>query len=185
LRKLITTVVVLFAFLLGLAVRASAPHAAQRTVKAERSLAQRALEETRGYRTETWNWQRLMGVRKTATRYTAASSPDLEYRLWVRNLWRRRALKVRRLALNPPHKQQWLCIHRYEGHWRENSGNGYYGGLQMDISFQRHYGAWLLRKKGTADRWSPIEQMWIAERAHRTGHGFYPWPNTARFCGLI
>jgi hypothetical protein len=27
--------------------------------------------------------------------------------------------------------------------------------------------------------------MWVAERAHRSGRGFYPWPNTARHCGLI
>ncbi len=65
------------------------------------------------------------------------------------------------------------------------TGNGYYGGLQMDIEFQRMYGADLLRRKGTADRWTPIEQIWVAERAYRSGRGFYPWPNTARSCGLI
>jgi hypothetical protein len=27
--------------------------------------------------------------------------------------------------------------------------------------------------------------MWIAEKAYRAGRGFYPWPNTARYCGLI
>ncbi len=55
----------------------------------------------------------------------------------------------------------------------------------MDISFQRHYAPRVLRTKGTADRWSPLEQMWVAERAYRSGRGFYPWPNTARYCGLI
>jgi hypothetical protein len=55
----------------------------------------------------------------------------------------------------------------------------------MNIAFQRRYGGELLRRKGTADRWTPIEQMWVAERAHRSGLGFYPWPNTARSCGLI
>ncbi len=184
-KKPITTVVVLFALVLGLTAGAKAPHAAQRSGKAEQALARRVIADTREFRLETWKWQKLMGVRKTLARQTAASSTELAYRLWVRNLWRKRALKLRRLASNPPHKQQWLCIHRYEGHWRSNTGNGYYGGLQMDISFQRHYGGWLLRRKGTADRWSPIEQMWIAERAHRAGNGFYPWPNTARFCGLI
>ena len=34
-----------------------------------------------------------------------------------------------------------------------------------------------------ADHWTPIEQMWVAERAYRSGRGFYPWPNTARYCG--
>ena len=55
----------------------------------------------------------------------------------------------------------------------------------MDLAFQRAYGGRLLRAKGTADRWSPLEQMWVAERAYRSGRGFYPWPNTARYCGLI
>jgi hypothetical protein len=55
----------------------------------------------------------------------------------------------------------------------------------MDIGFQRRYGGYLLRKKGTADNWTPLEQMWVAERALQAGRGFYPWPNTARYCGLI
>jgi len=91
---------------------------------------------------------------------------------------------MQRLALNPPHKSEWLCIHRFEGSWSD-SGAPYYGGLQMDITFQRHYGGYLLTRKGTADRWSPLEQMWVAERAYESGRGYYPWPNTARSCGLI
>jgi hypothetical protein len=54
----------------------------------------------------------------------------------------------------------------------------------MDIAFQRSWGAELLRRKGTANRWLPIEQIWVAERAYRSGLGFGPWPNTARYCGL-
>ena len=84
----------------------------------------------------------------------------------------------------PPHKAQWLCIHRYEGRWNANTGNGYYGGLQADLDFQRTYAPWLLRHKGTADHWTPHEQMWMAERAWRT-RGFWPWPTTARMCGLL
>ena len=81
-------------------------------------------------------------------------------------------------------RRAWLCIHRYEGSWTDRGGP-YYGGLQMDISFQQSYGWHLLRHKGTADHWTPLEQMWVAERAYRSGRGFYPWPNTARACGLI
>ena len=76
------------------------------------------------------------------------------------------------------------CIQRFEGAWNDPNAP-YYGGLQMDMHFQRLYGGYLLRRKGTADRWSPLEQMWFAWRAHRSGRGFYPWPNTARACGLI
>lgn len=85
----------------------------------------------------------------------------------------------------PPHYREWLCIHGYEGAWNANTGNGYFGGLQMDISFQASYGGGLLHSKGTADKWTPLEQMWAAERAYASGRGFYPWPNTARYCGLL
>ena len=124
------------------------------------------------YRTETWRWLRVMGKPLTPVRRLSAAA------------WRARALAARRQALSPPHKRQWLCIHRYEAAWHAHTGNGYYGGLQMDLSFQRFYAAGLLRAKGTADRWTPLEQMWVAERAHRDS-GFWPWPNTARLCGLL
>jgi hypothetical protein len=136
------------------------------------------------YRNTTWRWQRVMGLRPTPTSSTPPPRPSLRYRLWVLSLWKTRALKMERLALNPPHKAEWLCIHRYEGSWADASGP-YYGGLQMDITFQRHYGVTLLTRKGTAEHWTPLEQMWVAERALRSGRGFYPWPNTARYCGLI
>jgi len=85
---------------------------------------------------------------------------------------------------NPPHKSAWSCIHRYEASWADD-GSPYYGGLQMDYSFQRTYGYYLLQIKGTANHWNPLEQMWVAEYAFRSGRGFYPWPNTARYCHLI
>ena len=147
------------------------------------------LAQINRYRTETWHWQRLMGKRLTPTTNSAAKSRKPSYRQWVLKLWKQRAARERRIAQNPPRRSAWLCIYRHERHplqgWRTRTGNGYYGGLQMDISFQRSYGGWLLARKGTADRWSPIEQIWVAERAYRAGRGFYPWPNTARYCGLI
>ena len=77
----------------------------------------------------------------------------------------------------------WMCIHRHEGPWTD-TGSPYYGGLQMDVQFQRAYGAYLLRTKGTANTWTPLEQVAVAERAFKT-RGFHPWPNTARACGLL
>jgi hypothetical protein len=77
------------------------------------------------------------------------------------------------------------CIHRYEGAWDSNTGNGYYGGLQMDIRFQRRYGPDYVQRWGTADNWPAWAQLQVAARAYRSGRGFYPWPNTARACGLI
>jgi hypothetical protein len=132
------------------------------------------------YRHETWRWQRTMG--RKLTRNLANPPADVEAKIAV---WKQVALETRSRAQNPPHKRQWLCIHRYEGGWTSNTGNGYYGGLQMDLGFQRTYGGGLLSRKGTANRWTPLEQMWAAERAHESGRGFYPWPNTARYCGLI
>ena len=93
-------------------------------------------------------------------------------------------------ARHPPHLAAWLCIHRYETAtpspgWRTNTGNGYHGGLQFGRGFQATYGGGLYRTKGTAENWTPLEQMWTAELAHASGRGFTPWPNTARACGLL
>lgn len=78
-----------------------------------------------------------------------------------------------------------LCIHHYEGAWNANTGNGYYGGLQMDLAFQGRYGADFGRRWGTADNWPVWAQLQAAVRAYQSGRGFHPWPNTARACGLI
>lgn len=135
------------------------------------------------YQRATWHWQRVMGVppTKTAGRVLAEMSvPDLEraVRLWI---GRSHAARVR--AQHPPHLRDWLCIHRFEGSWTD-SGSPYWGGLQMSLGFQRSYGRWLYEHKGTADHWTPLEQIWTAERALGS-RGFWPWPNTAHFCGLI
>jgi hypothetical protein len=77
-----------------------------------------------------------------------------------------------------------MCIHRHEGAWND-PGAPYYGGLQMDYEFQRSYGREFLQAFGTADRWPPAVQIAVAIRAYLSGRGWYPWPNTARMCGLL
>jgi len=107
---------------------------------------------------------------------------------FVRKLWKNRYQRTKLDFKRPPHYEAWLCLYRYESGgygWSVNTGNGYYGGLQMDINFQQAYGRHLFRWKGTADHWTPLEQMWTGEAALRSGTGFYPWPNTGRACGLI
>jgi len=108
-------------------------------------------------------------------------------------LWQRRsalaALAVSEHGLVHPAVPAWLndaflCIHHYEGPWGSNSGNGYYGGLQMDRAFQGLYGAEFLHRWGTADNWPAWAQIEAAVRAYESGRGFGPWPNTARACGL-
>jgi hypothetical protein len=143
----------------------------------------RLLQQINRHRHETWRWQKVMQRPRTTYARSAESVRSIAYRQWVVTLWHRRAVRAKQRALNPPHKAQWLCIHRYEAPWTDPAAP-YYGGLQMDSEFQATYGAALLRAKGTADHWTPLEQMWVAERAYRT-RGFWPWPNTARSCGLL
>ena len=135
-------------------------------------------------RDETWRWQDVMSVSHVRYGGYAEQSHSLAYRRSVLSLWTQRAAQVRYRAQHPPRLKDWMCIHRYEGSWTDPNPP-YYGGLQMDMSFMRAYGGALLLKKGTADHWSPLEQIWVAERAYESGRGFYPWPNTARWCGLI
>lgn len=122
--------------------------------------------------------------RPTVSRTRGDFDSLLRYRLWRRDAWRIRAERARFRAHHPPHLAEWRCIHRWEGSWTDPN-SPYYGGLQMDLAFQRAYGPRLLRHKGTANHWAPYEQMWVAERAFKAGRGFHPWPLTARRCGLI
>ena len=112
-------------------------------------------------------------------------------------LWQQRSAEAAlavslhgRRAFRHPGVPAWLgraflCIHRYEAAWNANTGNGYYGGLQMDVPFQARYGRPYLARFGTADRWPVWAQLATAATAYRSGRGFWPWPNTARVCGLI
>lgn len=129
-------------------------------------------------------WKRLMQKPRPRITNRPAFETKLEQRLWLREAWKRRALRARAQVKRPPHLAAWRCIHRHEGPWNDPHAP-YYGGLQMDLTFQRMYGRELVRRRGTANRWTRLEQMWVAERALRAGRGFYPWPVAARRCGLI
>lgn len=183
LRALVACVAVALLFPLLPAPRSSG------SAEAASTRVERTVSQIKVYRRATWRLQELMGRERTPTFHAERRSHDTEYLQWVRDLWKRRAARARRQAERPPHREAWQCIHRYERHpaqgWRTHTGNGYYGGLQMDIHFQRAYGPELLRRRGTANNWRWFEQMWVAERAYASGRGFYPWPNTARYCGLI
>ena len=147
-------------------------------------------DKVAGYKQTTRHWSLVLGrdlvkEPKTVRRLTSGSrNLEAEY-----NRWRKFHKAVWEQVSNPPHSSAFHCIHRYERNpaqgWATHTGNGYYGGLQMNLSFQRAYGGYLLKKKGTANNWTPLEQIWVAERAYASGRGFYPWPNTARYCGLI
>lgn len=76
------------------------------------------------------------------------------------------------------HTTMWLCIHAKEGAWDANTGNGYYGGLQMTSGWG-----------GVArpDLLSASEQMALADREYAS-HGYslgwirQQWPRTSYGC---
>ncbi|HKC78171.1 MAG TPA: hypothetical protein VKB70_07285 [Gaiellaceae bacterium] len=138
----------------------------------------------RSFRAATRRWLTVIHGRPPgggSPRLLAAHSMYRLHRLAI--TWQHREHAVWWRANHPPELHAWLCIHHYEGSWTD-SGGPYWGGLQMDLGFQETYGAWLLRHKGTADHWSPLEQIWVAVRASRS-RGFSPWPNTAHYCGML
>jgi hypothetical protein len=136
----------------------------------------------RRFRADTRHWLTVMRGRPPANVSRALSARSFALLRRLVRRWRHRAHAAWWQANHPPNLGAWLCIHHYEGSWAD-SGSPYWGGLQMDLSFQRTYGGWLLRHKGTADHWSALEQIWVAVRASHS-RGFSPWPNTARDCGL-
>jgi hypothetical protein len=151
-------------------------HAAghSRLVQMQRHVNPRSI---RRYRVATWRWQALTGSARTQRSIRPSTRAVLRF-------WVRAAGRAYLKAIHPPHKAAWLCIHRYEGSWSD-SDDPYWGGLQMDRGFMDGYAPGYLLRRGFANRWSPLEQMWVAERAYRSGRGFYAWPTTARYCGLI
>ena len=115
-----------------------------------------------------------------------APSPRANLRLWQRRS-ASAALVVSEHEPAIPARlhDSFLCIHRFEGSWNANTGNGYYGGLQFDRTFQIQYGPEFVERFGTADNWPVWAQLQAAVRAYQSGRGFTPWPNTARVCGLL
>ena len=167
---------------IGGASQATAAAQGARTLQQARAIAWLG-GQIHAYQHSTWRWEYLMGVPATPTAGRVLSEMSVADVQKAVLRWKRRAAEARLRAEHPPHRAAFLCIHRFEGSWRDGSGP-YYGGLQMDVGFQQTYGGRLFRTKGTADHWTPLEQMWTAEKAHRS-RGFWPWPNTARYCGLL
>ena len=66
---------------------------------------------------------------------------------------------------HPPiaHLRLWLCIHSHEGAWNDDTGNGYYGGLQMTADWGP-YGRPLVYHANTLSPWG---QMLVAEHGYR------------------
>lgn len=137
------------------------------------------------------------GLRHPAPRGTAARLPycaPLGQRATRHTCWHARAaawtqrslLRVQaQLAARalPAHYSLWLCIHSREGAWDADTGNGYYGGLQMTWG-------WLGYISGPASAYAPTQQMQAAERGYRaSGYSlawlYSQWPNTAPLCAAL
>jgi hypothetical protein len=145
-------------------------------------------------RSLTWRLERVYPGRVTPGSSDFRHTRSDAYRRWALRLWQRRAAAAalavvrhapRRAAVAASLARTFACIHRYEGPWTANTGNGYFGGLQMDGPFMRRYGADFVGLWGTADRWPAWAQIEAAARAYRDGRGFSPWPNAARACGVL
>lgn len=189
----------------GLKVYASS---AQR-LRAARWLANLARSE----RNRVWEMQDLMGLSRTHLILRQPTGLSVQANKRTLAAWRSIRAKTTWQFRNPPHLPDWLCIQsgikngrwskslkylggghlvgRGEASWKNPGidwrGNPsiYYGGIQMDRLFQQTYGPSLYRSKGTANNWTPYEQMWVAENALRHGRDFHAWPSTARACGII
>ena len=76
-----------------------------------------------------------------------------------------------------------MCIHSHEGSWTD-SGAPYWGGMQMDLSFQAAYGRWMFHHIGTANHWPRSGQLYASYKAWLV-RGWTPWPQTSLMCGLL
>jgi hypothetical protein len=154
--------------------QASAQQAEARGIKHWSGVARRE-------RAETKYWLTVLRGRPPRQSVAVRKNSSSESARHQAQMWHRRAIAASRAAHHPPKLRVWNCIHHYEGSWADPNAP-YWGGLQMDYSFQSAYGPWLLQHKGTANHWAPLAQIWAGVRAWRV-RGFEPWANTAHACG--
>jgi hypothetical protein len=148
-------------------------------------------------------WLRHKVVRRSLTAFLPHPRPaHLSWKhVQVRHelaWWKRTDQLTRKMARVPlarriPRWGEWQCIAHFESNrvWsmsptsEPSSGGAYWGGLQMDVGFQRTYGADMIARHhgGLANTWTAPEQIIVANRAWQT-RGYQPWPNTSRMCGL-
>ena len=90
---------------------------------------------------------------------------------------------TKRPAARPRHYRAWNRIARCEStsRWHVNTGNGYYGGLQISPGTWRAFGG--ARYARLPHRASRVQQMRVAERILR-GQGWGAWPHCSRVAGI-
>lgn len=85
------------------------------------------------------------------------------------------SLRVSRQARRRPVAHNWNALAACESssNWSTNTGNGYYGGVQMDLTFWRNYGG--MRFAPRPDLATKAQQITVAERGLRV-QGIGSWP---------
>jgi hypothetical protein len=130
----------------------------------------------------TWHYQRALGTCCRPYHAAAEHTPSPAYRRWILVSWRQRRDHAIHRWQASPIRANLLCIHQGEGAW-DDPAAPYYGGLQMDTSFMAAYAPTTYLVKGTADHWTPLEQLTAGARAVRV-RGYSPWPQTRIPCGV-
>lgn len=184
LRKLLS-LTVLVCCLVGLVGTNTAQAKMKVPQKCHRHMELRTLEHCQAYAVTYANT--VVNFWRNHPRIFKGRTPKIVHREYARLKWLPGELAQTRAKLRPAikYKSSWVCIHNYEGAWND-AGDPYWGGLQMDRQFMYTYGRDMIAKYGGfANLWTPYDQMIVAERAHDSGRGFHPWPNTARYCKLI
>lgn len=150
-----------------------------RSLKLHRAAKKMMSRRIQRYRQEVQHMNRVMGAGQ-ARALQSSGSLESQY-VQTRRQWR----KVRQRFVNPPQKSSFLCIHGYEGSWRDrdSGNNGHYGGVQFGKHEWLRFG-YPYTGKAWAYEATPLEQLWAASRYWQVS-GFHPWPQTARNCGLL
>jgi hypothetical protein len=82
-----------------------------------------------------------------------------------------------------PRAATWRAVAMCEsgGNWHINTGNGYYGGVQQDMTFWRNHGGLAFAPR--PDLATPEQQMRVADRGLAV-QGWGAWPACSRRLGL-
>ena len=172
LRKLTLTVAVFSDYATTTGSTAQASTASQKLRKSETVVA---WYEGKG------NWHlRPSFKRCNQIRFDRPAARCYQHRLGYR--WHKRRIERLRPKPQVSHQAGWLCIHSREGAWNANTGNGYYGGLQMTYGWMGQ----VIR----ADLLTPMQQMAAAEGGYwKSGYSDAwmrgQWPNTYPPCAHL
>ena len=139
----------------------------------------------------TWHYQRLMGHALRPYGHSAERSHSAEYRMWVLHMWHYHWITAKKhyvhmlhtwYGVPPSHVQIFLCIHSGEGAWNDDTGNGFYGGLQFAQSTWESAGGTKFASR--ADLATPQQQVAIADNLIYGMGALYStqWPNTSPPC---